>query len=79
MTSKAAAIEEHDVEAGLENTPASTNPRDYVLGNETFESKGGLTTTDQKVTRAANLETELQKMHSAGLGIRMNSEFVVSC
>ena len=65
----------------------STNPRDYVLGNETFESKGGhvgetersLLTTDQKVVRAANLETQLQKVHSAGLGIRMNSEFVVSC
>ena len=65
----------------------STNPRDYVLGNETFESKGGhvgetersLLTTDQKVVRAANLETQLQKVHSAGLGIRMNSAFVVSC
>ena len=62
----------------------STNPRDFVLGNETFESKGGHVgeterTTEQKVVRAANLETQLQKVHSAGLGIRMNSEFVVSC
>ena len=69
----------------------STNPRDYVLGKETFECKGGhvgetergFLTTDQKVVRAAqaaaNLETQLQKVHSAGSGIRMNSAFVVSC
>jgi hypothetical protein len=57
----------------------STSPHDYVLGNETFESKGGHV-GETEIVRAPNLQTQLETMqHSAGLGIRLNSAFDVSC
>ena len=54
---------------------------DYIFGKETFLSKGGHV-GETKPVSLSSVESSLTSSsveHAAGLGIRMSSDFMVSC
>jgi len=56
----------------------SSNPDDYIMGNETFLSKGGHA-GETKPVSISSVETSLAStVHAAGLGISMSTDFMIT-